>query len=127
MAHAPRPRHVATSVLVEPGSHATPGSVATLRVHARNVTTSPLDLIVAVVGLESGWLPAPVPVADVAPDATVTVELPLLPPVGELQVGADRRFEVGDDALEDDLRPAGLVTFGEAFVGLVRHRVTVGR
>ena len=82
MAHAPRPRHVATSVLVEPGSHATPGSVATLRVHARNVTTSPLDLIVAVVGLESGWLPAPVPVADVAPDATVTVELPLLPPVG---------------------------------------------
>ena len=28
---------------------------------------------------------------------------------GELQVGADRRFEVGDDAAEDDLRPASLV------------------
>jgi len=82
MAHAPRPGNAATSVLVEPGSHATAGSVATLRAHARNVTTGPLDLIVSVVGLESGWLPAPVPVAGVAPDATVTVELPLLPPVG---------------------------------------------
>ncbi|ROS21777.1 carboxypeptidase-like regulatory domain-containing protein [Cellulomonas sp. PhB150] len=72
----------ATSVLVEPGAHATPGSSATLRVHARNVTRVPQDLIVSLVGLESGWQPAPVPVPGVAPDATITLELPLTPPVG---------------------------------------------
>lgn len=82
MARSPRPARVATSVLVEPGAHATPGAAAFLRVHARNVTTSTRDLVVSVVGLEGGWLPAPVSVPGVVPDATVTVELALLPPVG---------------------------------------------
>jgi len=73
---------VATTLLVEPGAHAAPGGAATLRVHARNVTAAVRDLRCTVVGLDGAWLPAPVAVPAVPPDATVTVDLPLLPPVG---------------------------------------------
>ncbi|HWJ85090.1 MAG TPA: carboxypeptidase-like regulatory domain-containing protein, partial [Cellulomonas sp.] len=83
MAAAPQGgTRAATSVLVEPGAHATAGSVASLRVHARNVTVVPQDLLVSVVGLEGGWQPAPVAIPAVPADATVSVELALTPPVG---------------------------------------------
>ena len=117
MAKSPRPARVATSVLVEPGAHATPGEAALLRVHARNVTASPRDLTISVVGLEGGWLPAPVTVPGVVPDATVTVELALLPPVGaapgdypfvvaveshEAPAGGDRATTLADGSLRVD-------------------------
>ncbi|GEK21456.1 carboxypeptidase regulatory-like domain-containing protein [Cellulomonas xylanilytica] len=83
MAVAPqRTTKGAPSVLAEPGAHASPGQVAVLRVHARNITSLAQDLAFSVIGLEGGWLPAPVAVPGVPADATVTVELPLMPPVG---------------------------------------------
>ena len=48
----------------------------------------------------------------------------VLPPFGELQIGADGRLEVGDHALEDDLGAPGVVALGEAVEALVRHRIT---
>jgi hypothetical protein len=72
----------APSVLVELGAHASPGQSALLRVHARNITAGVQDLTVSAIGLEGGWLPTPVAVPGVPADATVTVDLPLLPPVG---------------------------------------------
>ena len=44
---------------------------------------------------------------------------------GELQVGADRRLEVGYDAAEDDLGAAGFVGRGKARETVPRHRITV--
>lgn len=83
MAVAPqRTAQGAPSVLAEPGTHASPGQLAVLRVHARNITTQAQDLTFSAIGLEGGWLPAPVAVPGVPADATVTVELPLTPPVG---------------------------------------------
>ncbi|GEL95056.1 carboxypeptidase regulatory-like domain-containing protein [Cellulomonas composti] len=80
---APEPtRRPAVSVLVEAGVHAAPGATATQRVHVRNVAGVPLDLLLTVVGLEGGWQPAPIAVPGVDPDATVTVELAMVPPVG---------------------------------------------
>ena len=83
MAVAPhRTGQGAPSVLAEPGAHAAPGQTAVLRLHARNITTHAQDLAFSAIGLEGGWLPSPVAVPGVPADATVTVELPLLPPVG---------------------------------------------
>ncbi|KQR12095.1 carboxypeptidase regulatory-like domain-containing protein [Cellulomonas sp. Leaf334] len=83
MAVAPqRTGQGAPSVLAEPGAHASPGQSAVLRVHARNITTQAQDLAFSAIGLEGAWLPAPVAVPGVPADATVTVELPLMPPVG---------------------------------------------
>lgn len=83
MAVAPqRTGQGAPSVLAEPGAHAAPGQSAVLRVHARNITSQAQDLAFSAIGLEGAWLPAPVAVPDVPADATVTVELPLMPPVG---------------------------------------------
>ena len=83
MAIAPqRTAQGAPSVRVEPGAHATAGQVATLRVHVRNVTAAPQDVLLRVIGLESGWLPAPVPVPALPAGATASVELPLAPPAG---------------------------------------------
>ncbi|WP_456786628.1 carboxypeptidase regulatory-like domain-containing protein [Cellulomonas sp. P5_C5] len=83
MAVAPqRTTKGAPSVLAEPGAHASPGQLAVLRVHARNLTTQAQELTFSAIGLEGGWLPAPVAVPAVPADATVTVELPLMPPVG---------------------------------------------
>ncbi|MBT0993014.1 carboxypeptidase regulatory-like domain-containing protein [Cellulomonas sp. DKR-3] len=101
MAEAPQRRRPAVSLLAEPGAHAAPGAVATLRVHARNVGTGPLDLVVTVLGLESGWPPVPVAVPAVPADATVTVELPVTPPVGA--AGGDYPFVVQVESRE----PAG--------------------
>lgn len=92
MAEAPQRRRPAVSLLAEAGAHAAPGAVATLRVHARNVTAGPLDLVVTLLGLESGWPPVPVAVPAVPADATVSVELPVTPPVGA--AGGDYPFVV---------------------------------
>ncbi len=83
MAVAPqRTAQGSPSVLVEPGSHASAGQAAVLRVHARNVSGQPQDVTVSAVGLEGSWLPMPVAVPGVPADATATVELTLTPPVG---------------------------------------------
>jgi len=70
------------SVVVEPGSHASAGTTAVVRVHARNVTAHAQELTFSALGLEGSWLPAPVRVPDVPAGATVTVELAPAPPVG---------------------------------------------
>lgn len=83
MAVAPqRTAQGSPSVLVEPGSHASAGQAAVLRVHARNISGTTQDFTVSAVGLEGSWLPIPVAVPNVPADATATVELTLTPPVG---------------------------------------------
>lgn len=83
MAVAPqRTAQGSPSVLVEPGSHASAGQDAVLRVHARNISGQAQDFRVSVVGLEGSWLPTPVAVPGVPADATATFELTLMPPVG---------------------------------------------
>ncbi|WP_426594379.1 carboxypeptidase regulatory-like domain-containing protein [Cellulomonas sp. McL0617] len=83
MAVAPqRTAQGSPSVLVEPGSHASAGQAAVLRVHARNISGRPQDFSVSAVGLEGSWLPAAVTVPGVPADATATFEMTLTPPVG---------------------------------------------
>ena len=105
MAVAPqRTTKGAPSVLAEPGAHASPGQSAVLRVHARNITTGAQDLAFSAIGLEGAWLPAPVAVPGVPADATVTVELPLLPPVGAAP--GDYPFVVAVEARTPGAAPA---------------------
>lgn len=72
----------APSVLVVTGAHAAAGESATVRVHARNVTDAPQDLVVSTLGLETSWLPASQRVPALAAGQTATVELVVTPPVG---------------------------------------------
>ena len=72
----------APSVLVEEGSHTAAGDTATVRVHARNVTDSVQDFAVSLVGLEGAWLPQTVIAPAIPPDATVTIDMLVTPPVG---------------------------------------------
>jgi hypothetical protein len=72
----------APSVLVVTGAHAAAGESAPVRVHARNVTDAPQDLVVSTLGLETSWLPASQRVPGVAAGQTATVELVVTPPVG---------------------------------------------
>lgn len=72
-----RPQHPAPSVLVEPGAHAAAGQAAVVRVHLRNLDVAPREMTLTVLGLDGEWLPVPVRTAPVAPDATVSVDLPV--------------------------------------------------
>lgn len=72
----------APTVRAEPAPPASPDAPATLHVHVRNVAESPQDLIVRLRGLEANWVPGPLALPGVAPDATVTVEIPITPARG---------------------------------------------
>ncbi|MFN8075067.1 MAG: carboxypeptidase regulatory-like domain-containing protein [Kineosporiaceae bacterium] len=67
----------AASVLVDGVPHAAPGHVAQVRVHVRNLTAEPRAITVGVLGLDGAWVPGPVTTQPVAPDATVTLVLPV--------------------------------------------------
>lgn len=71
------PQQPAPSVLVEAGAHAAAGQAAVVRVHLRNLDTTPREMTLTVLGLDGEWLPVPVRTAPVAPDATVSVDLPV--------------------------------------------------
>ncbi|TNC19197.1 hypothetical protein FHE66_04625 [Georgenia sp. 311] len=99
----------APTVTVVPGAHAPAGQAATVRVHVRNLADGPRDLTVTALGID--WLPAPVRVADVASDATVTVELAV--PVGAGAVPGDYPFALAVEAHRPGGRPtARTVTEG---------------
>lgn len=67
----------APSLLVEAGGHSSAGEQGILRVHARNVTTTTQRLSVIVLGLEPSWTGPPIVNPAVAPDQTVTFEIPV--------------------------------------------------
>ncbi|WP_448071457.1 carboxypeptidase regulatory-like domain-containing protein [Georgenia yuyongxinii] len=67
----------APSVVVVPGAHAPAGHEATVRVHLRNLADGLREMSLTVLGLDAEWLPGPVRTGTVAPDETVTVELPV--------------------------------------------------
>lgn len=90
--HMQRTGAAAPTVTVESGARSAAGDAGTVGVHVRNVTTTPQSFRLTVLGLDHSWSWEPVLLADVAPDATVSADLTIIPVAGAAE--GDYRFAV---------------------------------